>query len=176
MRVHLAAAALALAALAVPAAARADLGLRMELFDGADAAPAGLSLGVPDLAVPGLPVFEAKKSGGGGARVDPAICLILGIIPGFGIGHLLAHSPQWTTWLIVDILIALFVWGPFFYWDTRPGYFPIFSVLVILERIFEGISAYQAAGGGPLLRDRGREELAPAAAAVPVGARGSPLR
>lgn len=163
--------------LAAPAAARADLDLRLQAFDRDGDAPSGLRLGVPDLEVRDLPVFEARRGGGGGARVEPALCLVLGIIPGFGIGHLLAGSQQWTTWLVVDILIALVVWGPFFYWNDRPGYFPLFSLLVLVERIFEGISAYQAAGGGRILRDlRGWDALAPSAVALPVGARGSPLR
>ncbi|HET9598529.1 MAG TPA: hypothetical protein VFP65_23285 [Anaeromyxobacteraceae bacterium] len=174
MRVHLLA--LAAALLAAPAAARADLELRLELFDGAGGAPASLSLGVPQLEAPGAPAFAAQKSGGGGLRVDPVLCLILGFIPGFGIGHLLAHSPQWPIWLVVDVLLAAFVWGPFFYWDTRPSYFPIFAVVVVLERIFEGLSAYKAAGGSPLLREGpGWNALSPTAVALPVGARGSPL-
>ncbi len=172
--------ALAVALAAAPAAARADPGLdlRLRIFDGAGAAPSGLALDVPDLSVRGLPVFEARRGGGGGgARVEPALCLVLGIIPGFGIGHLLAGSQQWTTWLIVDIIIAFVAWGPFFYWNDRPGYFPLLNLLVLVERIFEGISAYQAAGGGPLLHDlRGWDALSPSAVALPVGARGSRLR
>ncbi len=172
--------ALALAAFALPAAARADLTLRLDGFDRA-ATPAQ-HLEVPALSVGGLPSVALDEGGGARARaqrIDPALALILGIIPGFGIGHLLAGSPQWTLWLVADILIAVVAWGPFFYWSDRPGYFPLFSLLVLVERIFEGISAYQAAGGGPIFRsERGfaAREVAPVDLALPVGARAALLR
>jgi hypothetical protein len=167
---------LALGLTLVPAAARADLTLRLERFDrGSDSAPTA-HLDLPRLALDGapLPLLALDEGGGAGKtrRVDPALALILGIIPGFGIGHLLAGSPDWTIWLVADILIAVFVWGPFVYWNDRPGFFPLLSLLVVVERVFEGLSAYQAAGGGRIFRSEGlraaRRDPSPVDLARPV--------
>jgi hypothetical protein len=161
-----------------PALARADLAipdLRLD-WPGASAAAPAASLDLPELSLGGVSagdLFLARDHrGGGGRRVEPVLCLVLGIIPGFGIGHLLAGSDRWVIWLVVDIAIAVVFWGPFWYWPDRPGYFPALSLLVLVERIFEGILAYQAAGGGPVFRmDRLAEAArlpAPALAAIPV--------
>lgn len=162
--------------LAAPLAARADRspGLRL-------AAPA-LSMSAPSagLAVPELELgsftasaFSAERgSAAPRQRMEPVLCLVLGIIPGFGIGHLLAGSDRWVTWLVVDIVIALLFWGPFWYWPDHPHYFPALNVLVLVERIFEGIFAYEAAGGGRVFRMDGRLAAAlpsPAQLAIPVG-------
>jgi hypothetical protein len=170
---------LALALVAVPAAARADLALRLELFDGAARPAHRAHLDVPPLTVRGLPVLALDEGGGAGARhrrVEPAIALILGIIPGFGIGHLVAGSDQWPIWLIVDIVIFV-VWpGGFFFTGDRA--YSFLGLLVLVERVFEGISAYQAAGGGPVFRsERGlaARMLAPADLALPVGARAAAM-
>jgi hypothetical protein len=159
--------------------ARAELALRLERFDGPSAPRAHLD--VPRLALAGAVDLAVDEGGGaarGGQRVEPVLALILGIIPGFGIGHLLAGSPQWTIWLIADIIIFV-VWpGGFFVTDSRA--YGFLGLLVLVERIFEGISAYQAAGGSPIFRDlRSWFERAPSPAelALPVGlARGVALR
>jgi len=162
-----------------PAAARAGALLELEPPGGAGPAPLGHL--VPDLSLGGataqdLGLRAARDGGGRGrqARVEPALCLVLGIIPGFGIGHLLAQSRHWVVWLVVDIVIAVLFWGPYWYWPDHPGFFPVLNLLVLVERIFEGISAYQAAGGGRILPfDRGFAALppAPALAALPPGRR-----
>jgi hypothetical protein len=166
--------------LGCPLAARAVPALGPELERPGAAAPAPLGHLVPALALggvtsPDLALQTARDGGHGGyTRVEPALCLVLGIIPGFGIGHLLAHSRQWVVWLVVDIVIAVLFWGPYWYWPDHPGFFPVLNLLVLVERIFEGISAYQAAGGGRILPfDRGGAALpsAPALAAMPPGRR-----
>jgi len=170
---------------AVPAGARADLTLRLTAFDGPSATAPRQYLELPVLAVDGFPGAGLALDEGGGAgrhggqRVDPAIALILGIIPGFGIGHLVAGSQQWIYWLIADILIFV-VWpGGFFYVD-HGGAYPLLGLLVLVERIFEGLSAFQAAGGGPVFRsERGAFASgldSPSALALPVGSRSALLR
>jgi hypothetical protein len=163
--------------LACPLVARALPALSLE----APGAPASAPLGhlVPALSLggaeaPDLAMQSARDGGRGGGytRVEPALCLVLGIIPGFGIGHLLAHSRQWVVWLVVDIAIAVLFWGPYWYWPDHPRFFPVLNLLVLVERIFEGISAYQAAGGGRILPyDRAALPSAPALAALPPGRR-----
>lgn len=175
MRFLLTAVLAAAAATAAPGLARADLDLRLD-WPGEAAGPS-LSLDVPELSLGGVALdpllLQRDGRGGGRGRVEPALCLVLGIIPGFGIGHLLAGSDRWVLWLVVDIVIAVFFWGPFWYWPDRPGYFPALSLLVVVERVVEGILAYQAAGGGPVFRlEGGLASLAPAPspalAAIPV--------
>ena len=177
--------ALLVALAAAPAGARADLVLRFAAFDGpADPAPRQ-HLELPALAVEGITAsaFALDEGGGagrrGGHRADPAVSLILGIIPGFGIGHLIAGSQQWIYWLIADILIFA-VWpGGFFFFDHGSAY-PLLGLLVLVERIVEGISAFQAAGGGPVFRsERGFAAGgldSPAALALPIGSRSALLR
>ncbi len=162
--------------LAVPLAARADRsqGLRLSAPALSLGAPAA-GLGVPELELGTFTVSDFSAGRGSAAprqRMEPALCLVLGIIPGFGIGHLLAGSDRWVTWLVVDIAIALLFWGPFWYWPDHPRYFPALNVLVLVERIFEGIFAYEAAGGGRVFRMDGRLASAPpspAQLALPVG-------
>jgi hypothetical protein len=115
------------------------------------AADAGaLRLGVPtlrlDAAAPSLALEGGVPGGGAGAGgVDPVVPLVLGIFPGFGLGHYVAGSPRWTTWLIVDaaLLGALIVVSAA---DADP-LDTLAWVATIVERVFEGIEAYRAAGG-----------------------------
>jgi hypothetical protein len=125
-----------------------------------DPAPAGAWHLLPELTLDGhgaLDLQLARDGGrGGGPRIEPALCLVLGIIPGFGVGHLLARSHNWPVWLVVDVVIAVVFWGPYWYWPGHPGYFPALNLLVLVERLVEGFSAYQAAGGGRIFPlDRG---------------------
>ncbi len=174
--------ALALALAGAPLAAHADLGLalRLERFEGPSDPAAAVRLELPALSVKGLPALALDDGGGARhrARVEPAVALILGIIPGFGIGHLVAGSDQWVIWLIADILIFV-VWpGGFFITSDRT--YSFLGLLVLVERIFEGISAYQAAGGGPVFRsERGLASAGPPSPvdlALPVGARAAAFR
>jgi len=171
---------------AAPAGARADLTLRLDAFDGPVAPALRQHLELPSLASDGISssAFALDEGGGAqarhGSRVDPAVALILGIIPGFGIGHLVAGSHQWIYWLIADILIFA-VWpGGFFYIDNHGSAYSLLGLLVLVERIFEGISAFQAAGGGPGFRsERGFAAGgfdSPAALALPIGSRSALLR
>ena len=127
----------------------------------------------------GIALDEGSGAGRrGGQRVEPAVALILGIIPGFGIGHLIAGSQQWVYWLIADILIFV-VWPGGFFFIDHGGAYPLLGLLVLVERIVEGISAFQAAGGGPVFRsERGVFAAldSPAALALPVGSRSALLR
>lgn len=168
-RLAMAAAACALLA---PALARADLRLSLNVVRCADAERAAhAALDVPPLH---LDAALARDAGGGEGyrrgRVEPVVSLVLGIIPGFGLGHYLAGAP-FQTWLVVDVallaavivasvldggvLVAL-VWGATF-----------------VERVFEGIDAYRAAGGRLSSRDGPPPDVRLAAtSAVPVVAPG----
>jgi hypothetical protein len=136
---------LVLAALAAAPSARAEL--RLALPEPGLLAPPAPTLGVPVLSMevvaPPAPVpLPGAGAGYGGA--DPAISLLLGIIPGFGMGHLIANSPRWTTWLVVDvILLAVWVITPY----TNEPFGALVFVGSVVERVFEGIDAFRSAGG-----------------------------
>lgn len=162
---------------AAPVAARADRGLQLEL-PGLSLGASSAGLELPELELGSLTASAFSLDGGSGSgarrhRVEPALCLVLGIIPGFGIGHLVAGSDRWVTWLVIDLVIALLFWGPYWYWPGHPGYFPALNLLVLVERIFQGIFAYEAAGGGRVFRMDGRLAAPalppPVLAALPVG-------
>jgi hypothetical protein len=94
------------------------------------------------VAPPLLAPLPGAGYGYGGS--DPAVSLILGIIPGFGMGHLVANSPRWTTWLVVDVvLLALWVVAP----SVNEPFGTLVFVGSVVERVFEGIDAYRASGG-----------------------------
>jgi hypothetical protein len=181
MRSLLAALALA-AAVSAPAAARADLGLalRLEQFEGPSDVAAAVHLEVPALEAKGVPTLALDDGGGAGRHrggVEPAVALILGIIPGFGIGHLVAGSDQWVYWLIADLVIFV-IWPGGLFFTSHDSY-NFLGLLVLVERIFEGLSAFQAAGGGPVFRSQGLLAEAvppsPRELALPVGARAAML-
>lgn len=51
---------------------------------------------------------EALLGGGDGSHsVEPVLALILGIIPGFGLGHWYAGDPNFITWTIVDVVFLV---------------------------------------------------------------------
>ncbi len=143
-------------ALAAPGAARADLALRLARLGDAPAArapSAHLDLPPLDAGGPGLLRVDDGAGARGGANAEPALALILGIIPGFGLGHLIANSPRWTTWLIVDVaLLAVWIVGSSL--DVGDPLNALFFVALVVERVFEGVDAYRAAGGR--LADAGR--------------------
>ena len=139
---------LALLVAAAPAAARAELVLSLDVLGDAPAhGTPSARLELPELSVPGLEALRVDDGAGErGRTAHPALALFLGIIPGFGVGHLVANSPRWTTWLIADLLIVA-VWVIGSALDAGEPLGTIFLVAVIVERVFEGIDAFHAAGG-----------------------------
>jgi hypothetical protein len=93
----------------------------------------------------------ATMAGGGddagGAAIE-VLAFILGVIPGFGIGHLVGGSIfGFVTWLCTDIVI-----GVLLFWIFPILIFPYFqymylisTIAVVIERIFEGYGAFRAA-------------------------------
>lgn len=138
---RLIAAAVVALALAAPAAADEVPSLRLALAD----FPAGTAL-QPGLA-PRLALDPSLAgSGSGGQRPEPVLALVLGIIPGFGLGHFYAGARgQATTWLVIDLAL---LGGSIVIWATAGQ--PLGALIWIawvVERGFEGYFAFQAAGG-----------------------------
>jgi hypothetical protein len=131
-------------------------------FEDAAAAPASMAKALGAVVFEGLEAeaaaftkdVEARATAGGGDGDRGAYVLIevlafvLGVIPGFGIGHLVGGSIWgFVTWLCVDIVI-----GIIFFWILPIIVFPAFQymytigvIAVVIERIFEGYSAFRAA-------------------------------
>jgi hypothetical protein len=141
------------AAAAVPLRASADLRLASRVLDGSDRPAPGTSGPSARLEVPSLHVDgdasgpEALAGGGAGgkAHADPVVALILGFFPGLGLGHLVAGSPNWVIWLVVDLVLYVVVFG---FFDEPFGV--LGAVVWLAVHVFQAIDAYRAAGGKSL--------------------------
>lgn len=115
--------------------------------------------GASPLAADALRLDPAWSGGGAGQRPEPALALVLGIIPGFGLGHFYAGARgQATTWLIIDLAL---LGGSILIWTLAGD--PLDTLVWIgwiVERGFEGYFAFRAAGGSRV------GAAAPAAAAL----------
>jgi hypothetical protein len=113
---------------------------------------------------------------GGGLRSDtkPIVALLLGLIIGFGTGHLIAGDQDgFLLFLIVDV--AIIVVGAIFQAAFGVGVF--WGLGLLVSHIIQGIDAYQTAGGQrivQLTRERA-VELADVAHGVPAPGREASL-
>jgi hypothetical protein len=145
---------------------------RMIWFDDAPAAPESMRLALgssvlsslaAEAAAFGKDVEARATAGGGDGDRDDAYVLIevlafvLGVIPGFGIGHLVGGSLfGFVTWLCVDIVIGILLFWifPIILFPAFQYMYTISVIAVVIERIFEGYSAFRSAywhrGPGPM--------------------------
>src|SRR5512142_2985173 len=91
----------ALFAIACPVAARAGLTLQHPVFSDAGAAPSAHL--VPPLQLGSVALDTGAGAGGG---TEPVLALILGIFPGFGLGHYVAGA-AWQSWALIDGLLLI---------------------------------------------------------------------
>ncbi len=129
--------------IAVPAGASADAAeLRLSL----NGPSAGMERAQPSLVGTLALDPELAGSGAGGERREPVLALVLGIIPGFGLGHFYAGATgQATTWLIIDLAL---LGGSIVIWSVAGAPLDALIWIVwVVERGFEGYFAFQAAGG-----------------------------
>lgn len=90
---------------------------------------------------------------GGGVSNDnrQLLSLLLGLLIGFGVGHLIAGSRDgFVLWLIIDIAVIAAVSVLVAFLPNPIGY--LASIAFLAERIIQGIDAYQHAGGGKLIQ------------------------
>ncbi len=171
---------------AAPVAARADFALALGLdlahspsagmFAAGDVVPSAHL--VPQLAVDrGLSAFALGAQRGSlteGMRPGErqVLAFVLGVIPGFGLGHIIAGSADWPIWLIVDVVLFVFV-GFGFWWGSPwwHGAEGVGVLLFLVERFFEGYFAYRAAGGRPVASLDAIPESGALASSAPVPAR-----
>jgi len=159
----------ALCLLVLPVPARAEPNLSLGVLEGRESPRPHLEVPELSLDLGSAELSVTRGDSSEGPRIEPGLAFILGIVPGFGVGHYFARAPQWTVWLIADIVIFV-VWpGGFIFTDSQ-GY-TLAGLLVLAERIFEGVSAYQSAGGGASFAPPAQERTAfsPAELARPVG-------
>jgi hypothetical protein len=148
--------------LGAPLAARADVTLRHPVFsDGAGAAPRAHL--VPSLALGGLALDPGSGAGSG---TEPVLALVLGIFPGFGLGHYVAGA-AWQSWAIIDVLILV---AAIVVTAADLGVLEALAwIAIVVERVIEGLDAYHKAGGGRIAaRTTRREPVVASGPPVPV--------
>ncbi|HUB07338.1 MAG TPA: hypothetical protein VMB50_10060 [Myxococcales bacterium] len=92
--------------------------------------------------------LDPAPGGGGGAGPVAALAFVLGVIPGFGIGHLVAGSiVGFVSWLAVDVVV-----GVLLFWVFPVLLFPTFGplwiidvIVQVVERLIEGYAAFRTA-------------------------------
>lgn len=133
----------ALFALVAPLSARAEVTLRHPVFadDGGAAAPRAHL--VPRLQLGALSLDPGAGAGSGGT--EPVLALVLGIFPGFGLGHYVAGAP-WQKWALIDVIILI---AAVVVTAADLGVLEALAwIAVVVERVIEGLDAYKKAGGG----------------------------
>jgi hypothetical protein len=109
---------------------------------------------------------------GGALRSDtkPLVALLLGLIVGFGTGHLIAGDQGgFVLFLIVDV--AIIVAGALLHAATGVGLF--WGLGLLVSHVIQGIDAYQTAGGSRIVQLT--RERAVELAAVRSDGRDAPL-
>ncbi len=146
-------------AVACPVAARADVTLQHPVFT--DAAPAPRAHLVPPLRLAPLAADTGSGAGGG---TEPALALVLGIFPGFGLGHYVAGA-AWQNWALIDglLLIAAIVVTA----ADLGVLVPLAWIATVVERVIEGLDAYHHAGGGKIAARVSPRDLAVAVGSSP---------
>jgi hypothetical protein len=146
----------ALFTLAAPAEARAALELRLARFDAGERTEPRARLEVPRLAL-GLESPRVDDGAGAGGGNDPVLSLVLGIFPGFGLGHYVAGA-AWQTWAVIDVLLLI---AAVVVSAADLGVLEALAwIAVVVERVIEGLDAYKKAGGGKIATRASRRELA----------------
>jgi hypothetical protein len=97
------------------------------------------------------------QGGGVDSGTRQILALLLGLLVGFGTGHLIAQDRNgFVLWLIVDIAIILATAGL--------GYFVapfglIGGIALILSHVFQGLDAYGRAGGEKIIQRTREKEI-----------------
>ncbi len=165
--------------LSAPALARADLVLSLSVLSARRDAPTGFARDAAPparLDLPALSIGDAvpMDSGGGDgmSRSSRAVlAFVLGILPGFGIGHAVAGSHWWPLWLVIDLVLLVALGVGIFGPGWPGGYYALGVVVWLVERLFEGLHAHSQALGrrGLAGLDSLPESPAVASAAAPWG-------
>ena len=146
---------------AAPVAARADLTLGSALAAD-DGGPASRAHLVPPLRLGALTLDEGSGAGGG---TEPVLALVLGIFPGFGLGHYVAGAP-WQKWALIDLVVLI---AAIVVTAADLGVLEVLAwVALVVEHVIEGIDAYGKAGGKMGARSSRRSTAVAAGPPAPV--------
>lgn len=115
---------------------------------------------IDDVRLARTEVGPLDEGGGVSSDVRAVLALILGFIPGFGLGHLIARDRDgFILFLIIDIVLYAAWWFVGGWWGT-PLWGPfryIGGLIWLVVHIFQAIDAYGAASGDRLI-ERTREK------------------
>lgn len=90
---------------------------------------------------------------GGGLSSDmrQILALILGFIPGFGLGHLVAGDRNgFILFLLIDVVLYVLWWGVGWYFFSPIRF--VGGLVWLVVHIIQAIDAYGSAGGGRLVQ------------------------
>jgi hypothetical protein len=99
------------------------------------------------------PMYPLDTGGAVSSGTEPVLALVLGLLVGFGTGHLIAgDSGGFILFLVVDV--AIIVLSSVLTAVTVTGLFWGLGGLALLaSHIIQGIDAYQKAGGGRIVEE-----------------------
>jgi hypothetical protein len=111
---------------------------------------------------------RALDDGGGlSSDVRQILALLLGFIPGFGIGHLIAQDRDgFILFLIIDVALYA-LWGVFGFY-VHPYAFGVGGLIWLVVHIIQALDAYAEAGGGRIVERTRERAVGIASAADPI--------
>lgn len=112
-------------------------------------------------------VLPDAGGGQGAGGAIAALAFVLGVIPGFGIGHLVSGAVgAFIGWLIIDLVVgAILFWLLPVVLFPNVGYMWTVSIIIqVVERLIEGYAAFRVAE----YRESFVENAVPPAGAAPA--------
>jgi hypothetical protein len=98
------------------------------------------------------PLLPLDKGGAVSGGTEPVLALVLGLLIGFGTGHLIAgDSSGFILFLVIDV--AIIVVGSLLSSLVVPWFWGLGGLGLLASHIIQGIDAYQKAGGGRIVEE-----------------------
>jgi hypothetical protein len=98
------------------------------------------------------PMLPLDTGGAVSSGTEPVLALVLGLLVGFGTGHLIAgDSGGFILFLVIDV--ALIVVGSVLSALVVPWFWGLGGLGLLASHIIQGIDAYQKAGGGRIVEE-----------------------
>lgn len=97
------------------------------------------------------PIVPLDDGGGVDRGTRPLLALLLGLIVGFGLGHLVARDREgFVLFLIIDLVIV--VMSAVLPQVGVGWFYGLGGLALLVSHIIQGIDAYQQAGGGQIVQ------------------------
>jgi hypothetical protein len=98
------------------------------------------------------PMFPLDTGGAVSSGTEPVLALVLGLLVGFGTGHLIAgDSGGFILFLVVDV--AIIVLSSVLTATVAGLFWGLGGLALLASHIIQGIDAYQKAGGGRIVEE-----------------------